>query len=686
MHRNQKPFWVGLLVGLIIVLSFLVLENTENKRYQESLRTQTMSRLSQVHNKIEAAIRADFYLTRGLIEYVLIHPNLSQDTFHRIADNLTSRRNSIRNIALAPNNIISFIHPIKGNEKATGLNYEANKEQWPSVKDAIASRKTVVAGPVNLVQGGTAFISRTPIYIDADNPDQEQIYWGLASVVIDKDQLFEKAGFRDTNSHIKIALRGADGKGKDGRFIDGNPEVFLRNPVTLDVNIPGGLWQLAAIPYDGWDGSSPYVLWLRSGGIFLSLLIGFGVYVWLHRMLQTQQKIEAAHNEVLQAKINIQKNEAFLDTIIENLPNMIFVKEAKELRFVRFNKAGEELTGYPREELLGRNDYDLFEKETADIFTGKDKEVLASKKLYDISSESIQTLYNGTRILHTKKIPILDEKNQPEYLLGISEDITERKRTEAELAKHQEQLELLVEDRTRQLKEAHSSLIQSERLATLGKLTATVSHELRNPLGTIQSALFSIDDSLERNVPHQATRPLELAERSIDRCVNIIEELNSYARIKELNISEASVDEWLKAILEEQSLPEGISYELDLSSGIEASFDQEKLRQVAVNLITNAIHALQAKNSEGKHLRISTCSLDDKYEISFEDNGIGMPDDVKEKVFEPLFSTKGFGVGLGMVIVKNIIEQHHGEINIESKTGEGTTIMLRLPVSLQDER
>ncbi len=272
--------------------------------------------------------------------------------------------------------------------------------------------------------------------------------------------------------------------------------------------------------------------------------------------------------------------------------------------------------------------------------------------------------------------------------LFLTLNIIKRKRAEKSLreseealVKHLDNLELLVEDRTFKLKEAQDELIQGERLATLGKLTATVSHELRNPLGTIQTALFAVEDSLERNDSSRVARSLKLAERSIDRCVTIIEELNGYARVKDLDILETAVDDWLMAVLEEQSIPEEVSCELDLSCGVLASFDHEKLRQVVVNLIANAIHALQDKQSNGKHLKISTHLLDNTYEIRISDNGIGMSSDIKEKVFEPLFSTKGFGVGLGMVIVKNIVDQHHGEINIESKEGEGTTVTLCLPIN-----
>ena len=264
-------------------------------------------------------------------------------------------------------------------------------------------------------------------------------------------------------------------------------------------------------------------------------------------------------------------------------------------------------------------------------------------------------------------------------------DITDLKRAEQELVKYRDHLEVLVDEKTRELKKAQSVLLQRERLATLGELTATVSHELRNPLATIQAALYSFSDSLASNQPERALRPLELAERSIKRCVNIIEELNSYARVKGLNIAEVSVDDWLREVLEEETFPADIRVESNLSCNHLAAFDQEKLRQVIVNLITNALYALQEKKSARKLLQISTRLLDDNYQIEIRDNGIGMSEGTLERIFEPLFSTKGFGVGLGMVIVKNIVEQHHGDIVVESQEGEGTSVTLRLPVHFLEE-
>ncbi|MGQ9920752.1 MAG: PAS domain S-box protein [Desulfobacca sp.] len=117
-----------------------------------------------------------------------------------------------------------------------------------------------------------------------------------------------------------------------------------------------------------------------------------------------------------------------LDAIIENIPHMIFLKDARDLRFVRFNRAGEDLLGYSREELLGKSDNGFFPTSEADAFTSKDREVLRCRKLVDLPEEPIQTRHQGQRWLHTKKIPILGPDGQPQYLLGISVDVTGQRR------------------------------------------------------------------------------------------------------------------------------------------------------------------------------------------------------------------------------------------------------------------
>jgi PAS domain S-box-containing protein len=128
-----------------------------------------------------------------------------------------------------------------------------------------------------------------------------------------------------------------------------------------------------------------------------------------------------------QVEEDLRRTNVFLDSIIENIPDMIFLKEARDLRFVRFNRAGEQLLGYPREALIGKNVYDLFPQEQADFFSEKDREVLRSRTIVDIEEETLRTRHQGVRTLHTRKVPLLNESGEPEYLLGISEDVTTSK-------------------------------------------------------------------------------------------------------------------------------------------------------------------------------------------------------------------------------------------------------------------
>jgi len=159
------------------------------------------------------------------------------------------------------------------------------------------------------------------------------------------------------------------------------------------------------------------------------------------KLEQKVRELEESLARRKEAEAALLKSEQFLNTIIENIPDMIFVKDAQDLRFIRFNKAGEELLGYSRAELMGKNDHDFFPTQEADFFTEHDREVIDKARLVDIPEETILTRNKGRRLLHTKKIPIQDETGTPLYLLGISEDITERKQAEDALVKLSQAIE-----------------------------------------------------------------------------------------------------------------------------------------------------------------------------------------------------------------------------------------------------
>lgn len=155
------------------------------------------------------------------------------------------------------------------------------------------------------------------------------------------------------------------------------------------------------------------------------------------------RELEEALDRRRKAEEELRESEQFLNDIVENIPDMILVKDAKELRFLRINRAGEELLGLEREELYGKNDYDLFPTADADFSREKDQEALSTGCTLDIPLETIHTRQKGTRLLHTKKIPILDRQGTPLYLLGISEDVTLRREAEEKIKRQMENLAAL---------------------------------------------------------------------------------------------------------------------------------------------------------------------------------------------------------------------------------------------------
>jgi len=281
-------------------------------------------------------------------------------------------------------------------------------------------------------------------------------------------------------------------------------------------------------------------------------------------------------------------------------------------------------------------------------------------------------------------VPILDNRGEIEMFVFTLKDVTEKVQAETELMKHRDHLEELVDERTRALKSAQDELVRKERLATLGQLTATVSHELRNPLGAMRPSLYVIAKKCEKQ-DGRVQQAIQRLDRNIDRCDHIIDELLDFTRITDLDKQVVRFDMWLESVIDEQLIPKQIRVEKDLSLlDLELAIDTDRLRRVVINVIDNACQAMQDENHQVKdkknaRLHIKTCGDDDRITISISDTGTGISDAVLGKIFEPLFSTKGFGVGLGMPTVKQIMEQHEGGVEIDSALGKGTTVTLWLP-------
>lgn len=260
----------------------------------------------------------------------------------------------------------------------------------------------------------------------------------------------------------------------------------------------------------------------------------------------------------------------------------------------------------------------------------------------------------------------------------LMSEIRERLQAEQRLTDHFEQLEDLVRGRTEELEAAQRALMEQERLATLGKVTASVSHELRNPLGTLRSTLFTIGRKVQ-NLDLGLDDALARGERSIQRCDRIIEEFLDFTRTVAMERERVAMDTWLADVLREMQLPASLHCEFEFKSGISLEVDPERLRRAVVNVVNNAVQAMDERESDYNRLRVKSRVRGIRYEIVVNDNGPGMSQESLGRIFEPLYSTKGFGVGLGVPIVNGIMVKHRGGVEYHSVLGQGTTVVLWIP-------
>jgi NO-binding membrane sensor protein with MHYT domain/nitrogen-specific signal transduction histidine kinase len=227
-----------------------------------------------------------------------------------------------------------------------------------------------------------------------------------------------------------------------------------------------------------------------------------------------------------------------------------------------------------------------------------------------------------------------------------------------------------------------TELLSRERLSALGQLTATVAHELRNPLSAIRTTLPVVREMIMA-AGVVLERPLARIERSIARCDQLVTGLLDYTRPAVLNSKPTDVDAWLDSVLDEQIMPSGIVLERDLSApACVVNVDPDRFRRVIINLIDNASQAIEQSPACAGQRKIAVSTrLSDQLEIIITDTGPGITPEILPRIFEPLFSTKNFGTGLGLPTVKQLVEQHHGSIAVDSKPGHGTTVRIRLPFS-----
>lgn len=267
-----------LLKILLIIIGFSLLDGV--MQYQliqndkKSRIVDITQELSTLRAKIEKEVVSNLLIVESAANFISMVPDQNQEIFSKYSRKALDESSLLKNMTAAPDFIIRYVHPLEGNEKVLGVDYRTLEGQWDQAFEAKETGKMVVAGPVNLVQGGTGLIGRAPVFI---NEGDGQKFWGIVSSIIDMDKLFRIVDL--PSAGLNVAIRGKDGKGWEGDVFYGDPALFEDDgSVRMIVDIPAGTWIIVAAPHNGWSGIPEYSWYVHAVMLVLAVLMTIGAY------------------------------------------------------------------------------------------------------------------------------------------------------------------------------------------------------------------------------------------------------------------------------------------------------------------------------------------------------------------------------------------------------------------------
>lgn len=411
-YRNpKKKFTLSVIFSAFLIFSFLAFFEYSKYKHDRNEQVVNVTRaLSDFRARLEYLLNANLTLPQGLISYVSLNPNLDQQLFAEFASETLKKDSRIRNIAMAKDLVISHMYPMNGNEKALGLDYKSSPSQAKAVMNSVKLNKTIVAGPLNLVQGGVGLIARQPVFVASTGE-----FWGIASIVLDYESILIDSGILSQQS-LKVGLRGKDASGKNGDVFLGDIAIFNDSPTQLEIQLPYGSWYIAAEPVDGWlTYSMTTIAWFFTFTIFLGTVL----------VLRQKRIIELLHREAIK---NLLESEQRLRNFFEEHDSVMLLIEHPSGEIMDANESAVNFYGYSHHELTNINFQQLnslplekIESETAKALNNNQKSTIFPQILADGSIRQVE-VYSSLMTVDNTSI-----------LFSIIHDITKRVEVEKKL-------------------------------------------------------------------------------------------------------------------------------------------------------------------------------------------------------------------------------------------------------------
>jgi PAS domain S-box-containing protein len=452
-------------------------------------------------------------------------------------------------------------------------------------------------------------------------------------------------------------------------------------------------------------------LWLTVGATVLFLMFPFSVIYFGSRNIissirRLSDAMRALGNGHLETRVSVAAHAIELETLALGINDMAAkLQQENEILLQRTEK----LTEAQRIAHLGNWEWDIVNntlswsdeiyrifglepqqlKVTFDVFlqavhpedrqSVEDgvREALEQGRTYSVDHRIV--LPDGSlRYVHEQGEVSRNGNGQPIKMLGTVLDITAHKLAEETIRKLNEELEEKVRQRTQQLLEAQEALVRKEKLAVLGRVAGSVGHELRNPLGVMSNAVYFLRTVLGDKVDDVVKEYLDIIKNEIAGSERIVSDLLDSVRTRPPNPETVGVREIIELTLLKLEPPLAVEVKIDIPETLPAlRADAQQIHQVLRNLISNGAEAMP--NGGILNIRATTDAAKQKITISVCDSGSGIAPEMLPNLFQPLYTTKARGIGLGLVVVKNLTEVNGGTVEVQSKLGVGTTFSIILP-------
>ena len=380
-----------------------------------------------------------------------------------------------------------------------------------------------------------------------------------------------------------------------------------------------------------------------------------------------------------QAEDKLRESEERYRFLTNNIPDIIYSLDG-EGNIVTVNSPAFEHYGYTEQDSKGKPFLNFVHPEDREIVIGSFLKALEEQRKFTQGLQFRIVAENGFSYwFELNSQARFDSQGQYTGEEGVLRDITERKQVEEKIRQLNATLEQRVEERTLELRDAQEQLVRHEKLSVLGQMASSVGHELRNPLAVMTSALYYLR-LVQPNADEKIKQYLGMIEQEVRTSEKIISDLLDFARIKSVDREAVSVSDLICRTLERFPVPDSVQSILDIPADLPQVYvDPRQMTQVLGNLVVNACQAMAPVRSGGK-LSIIGNIQNNMIIIVVKDNGTGISPENMKKIFDPLFTTKVKGIGLGLAVSQKLVDANGGSIQVESEAGAGSAFTVSLPI------